>query len=133
MHPKNPVKLGNVDFGKNLQKVDFFKRALDLSRIWAHSKLEQKVRVMTRLNPRMRPAIASQISLPKKVYPKWRKPLKSLAAALAVSTATFTLRISNPFSACDDGLMTFNLSDKYRQKWLLRWVSTKKLVFWYPK
>ena len=56
MHPKNPVKLGNQDFGKNGPKVDFFKRALDLSRIWAHSKLEQKVRVMTRLNPRMRPA-----------------------------------------------------------------------------
>ena len=77
--PKNPVKLGNQDFGKNQQKVDFFKRALHLTQFWGLSKLTQKVRVMTRLNPRMRPAIASQISLPKKVTPKWRKPLKSLA------------------------------------------------------
>ena len=76
MHQKNPVKLGNQDFGKNEPKVDFSKRALDLSRIWAHSKLEQKVRVMTRLNPRMRPAIASQISLSKKVYPEVAKTLE---------------------------------------------------------
>ena len=76
MHPKNPVKLGNQDFGKKEPKVDFFKRALDLSRIWAHSKLEQKVRVMTRLNPRMRPAIASQISLSKKSGPEVAKTLE---------------------------------------------------------
>ena len=83
MHPKNPVKLGNQDFGKNEPKVDFFKRALDLSRFWALLEMEQKVRVMTRLNPRMRPAIASQISLPKKVTPKWRKPLTSLGKKAA--------------------------------------------------